>query len=171
MKVRNRHKAEKIEAQMAPMIDVVFQLLIFFMLTLKIVEPEGDFNINMPLGQAAAPNDEEILLPDLKVRLKANADGTLQDVSLNAKSFGTGDQAFERLSHYILHDILNGRAGEERDELVKKQEVEIDADYNLHYEYTIKAVSSCTGRREGKQIVRYVEKIKFAPPKDPPAGS
>ncbi len=36
---------------MTPMIDVVFQLLIFFMLTLKIIAPEGDFNINMPLGR------------------------------------------------------------------------------------------------------------------------
>lgn len=170
MKVRNKVKEEKITTDMAAMIDVVFQLLIFFMLTLKIVEPEGDFNINMPLGQAAAPNDEEILLPELKVKLRANADGTLQDLSLGAVSFGTGDQAFERLSHHILKNVLNGRAGDERDELVKKQEVEIDADFNLHYGYTIRAVSACTGRREGKQIVRYIEKIKFAPPKEPAAG-
>ena len=52
MKFRNTNKeVEKIEPQMAPMIDIVFQLLIFFMLTLKIVEPEGDFSINMPLGK------------------------------------------------------------------------------------------------------------------------
>ncbi|MCP4175481.1 MAG: biopolymer transporter ExbD, partial [Fuerstiella sp.] len=47
MKIRNRNEGgEKIEVQMAPMIDVVFQLLIFFMLTLKIIEPEGNFDIN-----------------------------------------------------------------------------------------------------------------------------
>ncbi len=170
MKVRNKSKQEKIETDMAAMIDVVFQLLIFFMLTLKIVEPEGDFNINMPLGQAAAPNDEEILLPDLKLKLRANADGTLADMSLGARSFGTGDKAFADLNHYIKMNVLNGRVGEERDELLKKQEVEIDADFNLHYVYTIKAVSACTGERRGKQIVRYIEKIKFAPPKEPPAA-
>ena len=55
MKIRSRSgDGEKIETQMAPMIDVVFQLLIFFMLTLKIIEPEGDFSISMPLGQAAS---------------------------------------------------------------------------------------------------------------------
>ena len=48
MQFRNQKTAEKIEPQMAPMIDVVFLLLIFFMLTLKIISPEGDFNINMP---------------------------------------------------------------------------------------------------------------------------
>ena len=48
MQFRNQKTAEKIEPQMAPMIDVVFLLLIFFMCTLKIISPEGDFNINMP---------------------------------------------------------------------------------------------------------------------------
>ena len=171
MKIRNKSKAEKIEAQMAPMIDVVFQLLIFFMLTLKIVEPEGDFNINMPLGQAAAPNDEQINLPDLKVKLVATADGQLQELRFGSVSLGNDEAAFEKLSDKILRDVLNGRAGDERDEMIKKQEVEIDADYNLHYQYVIRAVSACTGRRRGREIVRYIEKIKFSPPKDPPAGT
>jgi hypothetical protein len=39
---------------MTPMIDVVFQLMSFFMCTLKIVAPEGDFDIRMPLGKSAA---------------------------------------------------------------------------------------------------------------------
>lgn len=38
---------------MTPMIDVVFQLLIFFMLTLKIVTQEWNFDIHMPLGEAS----------------------------------------------------------------------------------------------------------------------
>ena len=41
---------EKITLQMAPMIDVVFQLLVFFIMTFKIVTLEGDFNIRMPLA-------------------------------------------------------------------------------------------------------------------------
>ena len=45
---RKQSKGEKLETNMSAMIDIVFQLLIFFMLTLKIVEPEGDFNVNMP---------------------------------------------------------------------------------------------------------------------------
>ncbi len=52
MKIRNTHRPEKIELQMTPMIDIVFQLLIFFIMTFKIVEVEGDFNIKMP---ASAP--------------------------------------------------------------------------------------------------------------------
>jgi CheY-like chemotaxis protein len=49
------------------------------------------------------------------------------------------------------------------------EEVEIEADYHLNYEYVIRAVSACTGRfdENTQQIVRYVDKIKFAPPQRP----
>ena len=61
----------KVEVQMASMIDVVFQLLIFFMLTLKILAPEGDFNINMPLGAIGTPDPTQTPPMDLKVSLAA----------------------------------------------------------------------------------------------------
>ena len=52
MKIRNRddRSEDKIELQMTPMIDIVFQLLVFFIMTFKIVTQEGDFNIKMPLA-------------------------------------------------------------------------------------------------------------------------
>jgi biopolymer transport protein ExbD len=52
MKVRNSggNKSEKVEIPMTPMIDIVFQLLVFFIMTFKIVSQEGDFNIKMPLA-------------------------------------------------------------------------------------------------------------------------
>ncbi|NBP80347.1 hypothetical protein EBU58_06445, partial [bacterium] len=36
--------ADKIDINMTPMIDIVFQLLAFFIMSLKIVQPEGDFD-------------------------------------------------------------------------------------------------------------------------------
>ena len=164
MKIRKRSNNEKIEAQMAPMIDVVFQLLIFFMLTLKIIEPEGDFNINMPIGAPSQANPDQPLLPDIKVRLRANEDGTLQQLSLGRSNLGSDARAFDRLNMEILKMI--GRPG---NPLTKDMEVEIEADYNLHYGNGIQAVGACTGRLDSrsKKIVRYVEKIKFAPPKRP----
>ncbi len=38
----------KAELQMTSMIDIVFLLLIFFILTFKIAPQEGDFNIKLP---------------------------------------------------------------------------------------------------------------------------
>lgn len=163
MKLRHKSEAVKIEAQMAPMIDVVFQLLIFFMLTLKILAPEGDFNINMPLGQAAQQDSSDINL-DIKVRLLANPDGTLQNVVIGKRQLGNDPAVFERLNSTILGMV--GRPGERASD---DMEVEIDADYGLHYTYTIQAISACTGKLDPvtKQPVRYVDKIKFAKPRPP----
>lgn len=165
MKLRSRGEAEKIETPMASMIDVVFQLLIFFMLTLKILAPEGDFNINMPIGQAAQQDNSDFNL-DIKVRLLANPDGTLQNVTIGKRQLGNDALVFDRLNSTILGMV--GRPGEQ----VSDMEVEIDADYGLHYTYTIQAISACTGKLDPvtKQPVRYVEKIKFAKPR-PPEGA
>ena len=167
MKIRGKSEVEKIEPQMAPMIDVVFQLLIFFMLTLKIVEPEGDFNINMPIGAPSQATTDEPVFPDIKVKLKATPDGSLQMLFLGQRQLGNDPGAFQRLNSEILTII--GKPG---NPLTKDIEVEIDADYNLDFQYVISAVSACTGRlgKQG-QIVRYVEKIKFAPPKRPEGGA
>lgn len=81
MKVRGSGgENEKIEPQMAPMIDVVFQLLIFFMLTLKIIEPEGDFPINMPQGRPDPDPKKKVSIEPVVISLQANDDGTLNAV-------------------------------------------------------------------------------------------
>lgn len=165
MKLSKSTGPSKVEIPMAPMIDIVFQLLVFFMLNLKIVAPEGDFNINMPIGMA--PAAAEPTLPDLKVGLRANADGSLAQLTFGGRNLGNDDAAFNRLNSEILKVIV--KPG---NPLTKDVEVEIDADFNLKYEYTIRAVSKCTGRLDPqtKRVVRYIEKIKFKPSKRPEAA-
>lgn len=161
MKLRSSgREVEKIEPQMAPMIDVVFQLLIFFMLTLNIVEPEGDFNVNMPITDDSSQSDDTPQF-DIKVRLVANEDGSLNTIRLGQVNLGNGPNVFAGLNNEILKII-----GRPNNPITKDMEVEIEADYNLHFEYTLKAVSACTGRLDssGNHIIRYIEKIKFAPP-------
>jgi len=164
------NQAGKIDIQMAPMIDVVFQLLIFFMLTLKIIEPEGDFNINMPIAAPARERPDDLKLPDIKVRLVADPNGVLSELRLGQRNLGNGAAAFERLNREIL-TLIGGRPG---GPLAKDVEVELDPDYHLNNEFLIRAISACTGRIDpaSKQTVRYIEKIKFAPPRRPqPSGS
>ena len=50
MKIRNIHAGDRKtgELTITAMIDVVFLLLAFFIMTFKIVAPEGDFRVNMP---------------------------------------------------------------------------------------------------------------------------
>ena len=163
MKIRARNPGgDKIETQMAPMIDVVFQLLIFFMLTLKIVEPEGDFDINMPLGAPQSSSITDAELPPFKVRMQADPDtGELALLTYNGQPMGNGDAAFLRLNAEILKSVNALKAAGPGN--LDKQEVEIDPDFGLKYKNIISAISACSGKMVDGKMVRYISKIKFAP--------
>jgi biopolymer transport protein ExbD len=163
MKLSKPSGLSKVEVPMAPMIDIVFQLLIFFMLNLKIIAPEGNFNINLPIT-APSNAEQDVNLPDIKVGLRSDRDGNLTQLTLGGNNLGNDNAAFDRLNQEILKII--GRPG---NPLTKDIEVEIDSDFECQYKYIVKAISRCTGRfdPQTQKVARYVEKIKFAPPHKP----
>jgi biopolymer transport protein ExbD len=153
------HAPDKVEMQLTSMIDVIFLLLIFFIMTFKISAQEGDFNIKMPIGGGQGAMDTTNI--PIKLRLRANPDGELVDIVVDeTRSFGTD---FGQLRNYILQ-LTGGNAPPNPEE---GPEVEIDLDYNLRYTYVIAAITAVTGQRQGDQIERLVERIKFAPPRKP----
>ena len=91
MKIRKPtiEENDSLDASMAPMIDVVFQLLIFFMLTLKIIEPEGDFSINMPQGKPAETQNNDVVIEPKTVvlRVKTDGSGTLGLLKFGGQAF------------------------------------------------------------------------------------
>jgi len=98
---------------MTPMIDIVFQLLTFFVMSFKIATQEGDFNIKMPIGVSNASSSET---QPIKVRLIAAASGALAEF-VSAKRDGH--------QHANLQAAVASMAGADL-------EVEFDCDYNLH---------------------------------------
>jgi biopolymer transport protein ExbD len=72
------------ELQIAPLIDCVFQLLIFFMVSASLIKSEGDLGIKLPgMQQAAAQVD----MPDEQIiEVKTNG-----DVFLNGRLYGRPD--------------------------------------------------------------------------------
>jgi hypothetical protein len=166
MKVRNvKKQSDKIELQMTPMIDIVFQLLVFFIMTFKIVAAEGDFNIKMPIGAPREGLPDPNQLPPMKLRLRADPkSGQLIKMQLNQRGFERGD--WGALRGYII-----GVLGDERGpmSIQDSAEVELDCDYNLRYEHVIDAITAVSGYRDDNdKIVKLVEKIKFSPPKKEP---
>jgi len=107
---------------------------------------------------------KDINLPDIKVGLHSDKDGTLARLMLGGNNLGNDDDAFERLNEEILQII--GRPG---NPLVKDLAVEIDADFECQYKYVAKAIVSCSGRFHPQtgRTVRYIEKFKFALPHNP----
>lgn len=159
MKIRHAGREDKIELQMVPMIDIVFQLLIFFIMTFKIVLPEGDFNIRMPSAAAARTMDLSETLP-MTLTIQAGPNGELADLRLAGRSFGNGPDAFARLHQYIRGTILDaGGPGTAPD-----QEIELDCDYDLNYQYVMRAITAITGYIENGQQHKLIERIKFTPP-------
>ncbi|MHC2067416.1 ExbD/TolR family protein [Bremerella sp. T1] len=163
MKLRKNevHGREKIEVQMTPMIDIVFQLLVFFIMTFKIVAMEGDFNINMPQAAQGAPSTN--LNVPMKLKLRAGPNGALQSVALNSITFdGSVQEKFAKLQDQIVEQI---GVSDGPSSLQEESEIEIDADYQLQYHYVIRAITAVTGRIDPKtgEVQKLVEKIKFAP--------
>lgn len=150
---------------MTPMIDVVFQLLIFFLFTLKIVTPEGNFDINMPLGKAAESSVSDAELQPLQVRLEAEPNGELSSLKLNGRDLGSDMQAFKRLNEEV-HSIVQAlqRVGPADDGAgLEAQEVELDPDFRLDYKYVVSAISACSGRMAADGTpVPLLSVIKFA---------
>jgi biopolymer transport protein ExbD len=165
MKIRHKTGGlpDKIDINMTPMIDIVFQLLAFFIMSLKIVTMEGDFSIKMPLG---APQEAQSdVIPPIKIRLTANANGDINTISLGER----GLTSFDALHQHVIGMVGDPRTGGSS---AAEAEVEIDADYNLKYENVIRAVTAVSGvKTDTGHIVKLIEKIKFSPPKKPVGGA
>ena len=157
MKIRHADHREEITLQMTPMIDIVFQLLVFFVFTFKIILPEGDFNIRMP-SASASQSSQPSETPLLKVRLQANADGSLKSVML-------GDLVFDsETPFYQLQSHIRGLVGDDAGPGSSELEVELDCDYGLRYRYAINALTAIIGFiDENGEQEKLVEKVRFAP--------
>ncbi len=158
MKIRNRAGEVKQEVNMTAMIDIVFLLLIFFMVTLKIVVQEGDFSVKMPLASNSSGAIDDTELP-LKLRLKCDENGRLVSMAMNDSQLGTD---FDSLRDTVIGLVSGAKPGAGAE---GGPEVEIDTDYNLRYEYVIKAITAVSGYKVGDQTVKLIEKIKFAKPR------
>jgi biopolymer transport protein ExbD len=157
MRLRGKHEDQRVELQMTSMIDVVFLLLIFFILTFKIVELEGDFSIRMPLADNSAGQMDDSDLP-IKLRLRADSEGRLAAIELNDNNLGTD---FAQLRSNIL-TLVGDPSGPGTGE---GPELEIDTDYNLRYENVVDAITAVSGYKVGNEQVKLIQKIKFAPPR------
>ena len=158
MRMRHQVEQEKNELNMTSMIDIVFLLLVFFVMTFKIVEMEGDFSIRMPLAGDGAQTSDVTDLP-LKLRLQADGDGRLTGMTLDQIDLG---KDFEKLRGTVIQLVGTDEPAEGED----GPEIEIDVDYNLRYAYVIQAITAVSGYKdETDQTVKLIERIKFAKPR------
>ncbi|MCF0234607.1 MAG: biopolymer transporter ExbD [Thermoguttaceae bacterium] len=153
--------------QMTSMIDVVFLLLAFFVITYKTPEVEGDFAIRMPAEAQSnqSPNLDE--LAPVVVRLSSDSKGDLSGIKFGEATVADMNALRAAVFQYInqngasYSEALNGAAPDFRDDL----EIELDCDKNLRYKYAMSAITAVAGYLNSEnQVVKMVEKVKFAAP-------
>lgn len=81
MQIR-RKDVQTVEMQMGPMIDMVFLLLVFFMVSAKPVKQESDINIGLP-GTVA--QEEALEIPDeQRIQIQPNGQIVLNDQPMDS---------------------------------------------------------------------------------------
>ncbi len=171
---RRRRKVEEevpMDLNMTPMIDVVFQLLIFFMLTMHFKEVEGKLLSQLPKDKGLAPT--HVLQPELQeIRIvicaggdtrmhlhdkgrheKADKDNNVCKVQVEKIEIGevykTELQPAKMASNKGIYMSLGEKTKQLQDSVpstkdaARRAPVILDADSETPYEHVIGAVNAC----------------------------
>ena len=161
MKIKKPSGDTKVEQQMTAMIDVVFQLLTFFVMSFKVAADEGDFSIKMPLSAASkSASIDEPETPPLKLRMIADVTGNLSSMRLNSTPLPAQD-GWNALRSRVIDLVGKPAPGSG----ANGAEVELDCDPQLKYNYVIEAITAVSGQPTGDGgFIKLVEKVKFSAP-------
>ena len=157
-----KYKMLESKVDMTPMIDIVFQLLVFFIMTFKIVTMEGDFLIKMPIASNEAQNMEEVFPTVLNVKISAGDKGGVASVAVDTGGADPQSYSDENWPASLTSYVSKAISGEGDPSTAQETEVEFDIDYGLRYTFTIKAIESVSGiiQPDGS-VKKLIEKIKF----------
>ncbi|MEO8495377.1 MAG: biopolymer transporter ExbD [Planctomycetota bacterium] len=123
------------QLQMSSMIDIVFLLLVFFVMTFRITAQEGDFAMD---GAAVVGTGHAAIATNLPLRLKLDAEpnGELMAMSLNGERVA----GFEDLQARLI--------GLETDGALRDVVLTLDCDSNLKYANVIAVLDHVTQYRD-----------------------
>lgn len=142
---RNRNLAP-IEGDFTSMLDLIFNLLAFFVVTFNPPKPELNFDLTLPApqqGSGESKNEDPFditdeLFRDVTIRLTASADGNLDEIVVEGQKV----DGIAGLVQKILRvaGALGGLTGTDNASL---ESANIVADPKLKYVYVIQVVDAC----------------------------
>lgn len=157
-------QASRIELDMTSMIDIVFLLLVFFIMTFTITALEGDISVHM---QAAAAQIEQPkqseprqLDPTIRIRLLAGPAGELAGIRLGERDLKDLDALHQEILALVE---AHRKLGAPAEPLV----AEFDCDHSLKYQRVISAITAVSKHQDPKtkETTPLIDKIKFAAPR------
>ena len=131
MRFRPSESAIKMDFPLAPMIDIIFQMLIFFMVATSIQQDEAELSTNLPSNPTT---QAETKIFD-QVVIEIQEDGR---IVVNNKEYDSPHT--KELPE--LQSLLKGLAG-----LSREQVVIVDAPKNSRYERLVDVLNACAGAK------------------------
>jgi biopolymer transport protein ExbD len=126
-----RRDTQTVEMQMGPMIDMVFLLLVFFMVTAKPIKQESDIDIGLP-GTVA--QEESVDIPDeQKIIIQADGQVVLNDLPM--------DSPERRELPALVATLIRFRESAEANK--SEALVTIDADDEASHQRIIDVLNAC----------------------------
>lgn len=136
-----RTENPQIELQIAPMIDVCFLLLFFYILTSKPVKPEADISMTLP---GTVPQEESLEIPD-EQRITILENG---QIALNEQPM---DEPLSRDLPSLVKTLL--RFKETADANKSEALITVDAADDSHHQRIVDVLNACA--RAGIQGVTF----------------
>jgi biopolymer transport protein ExbD len=128
---RRRSPDSPVEMQMGPMIDMVFLLLVFFMVTSKPIKQESDITLGLP---GAVPQEEAIDIPDeQRIDILPSGQVVLNEVDMGAA-------ADTRLLKLVA---LLARFKESADAARSKALVTLNPDATVRHQRVVDVLNAC----------------------------
>ncbi len=130
MRLRKKD-VQTVEMQMGPMIDMVFLLLVFFMVSAKPVKQESDINIGLP-GTVA--QEEALEIPDeQRIQIQPNGQVVLNDQPMDSPASAEMPALFATLKRFK----------ESADSNKTEALITIDADDAANHERIVQVLNAC----------------------------
>ena len=95
MNLNKHYEDAKLELQIAPLIDVVFLLLIYFMVTASLIKKEGDISFMLPANVA----QEDMIVIPVEALIEISSDGV---VEIEGMRFGSDDRELGNLVTQVV---------------------------------------------------------------------
>ena len=130
MRLRTKD-VQTVEMQMGPMIDMVFLLLVFFMVSTKPVKQESDINIGLP-GTVA--QEEALEIPDeQRIQIQPNGQVVLNDQPMDSPASAEMPALLSTLKRFK----------ESADSNKSEALITIDADDAANHERIVQVLNAC----------------------------
>jgi biopolymer transport protein ExbD len=132
---KNNSVPDRGQSHLTAMIDVVFLLLVFFVMTFRVVVSEGDFCVRAPAAKSGSETVDMTFEVPIQIELKAGPAGQLTGISVDGVAVGGVEE---------LANALRGRLQLQDDSIADHAAI-IRCDQALRYEHTIQVLAIVHG--------------------------